>query len=84
MQLALASVARPPKRFRLPPVVPPFNTTAYRIFSVIWVAALLLAVVGPVMGIYYRYSSPANNSQLMLGSRAGFAVAPNNATQVRR
>lgn len=84
MQLALADTPQDTKgRFRLPPAVPPFNTRAYRIFTVIWFAALLLAIAGPVMGIYYRYSSPENNSQLMLGSRAGFAVSPQDATAIR-
>jgi len=84
MQLSLASTEEPPSgRFRLPPAVPPFNTRAYRIFSIVWLAALLLAVVGPAMGIYYRYTSPDNNSQLLLGSRAGFAASPKDATRVR-
>ena len=84
MQLALASTeGQPKRRFRLPPAVPPFDTRTYRMFSVIWLAALLLAIVGPAMGIYYRYSAPDNNSQLLLGSRAGFAVSPKDATEVR-
>ena len=57
--------------FRLPPAVPPFNTRAYRLFSLIWIAAFLLAIVGPLAGFYYRYTSAENNSQLLLGSRAG-------------
>jgi hypothetical protein len=84
MQLALASTTQELKsRFRLPPAVPPFNRRTYRIFSVLWTLALLLAVVGPIAGIYYRYSSPDNNSQLMLGSRAGLGLSPKDATQVR-
>ena len=84
MQLALADTTqRLQRRFRLPPAVPPFNTRAYRIFTVIWFLALLLAMVGPATGIYYRYTSPDNNSQLMLGSRAGFAVSPKDATRIR-
>ncbi len=84
MQLALASIGKSTRgRFRLPPAVPPFDTRTYRIFSAIWLLALLLAVVGPAMGIYYRYSAPDNNSQLLLGSRAGFAVSPKDATKVR-
>ncbi len=70
-------------RFKLPDRVPPFNTTAHRIFTVIWLAALLLAVIGPAMALYSRYTSPGNNSQLMLGSRAGFAVAPQDSTSIR-
>ena len=84
MQLALADNVQARKgRFRLPPAVPPFNTRAHRIFSAIWILAFLLAFAGPATGIYFRYSSPANNSQLMLGSRAGFAVSPKDATRIR-
>src|SRR5215212_726581 len=84
LQLAAASNALDPKRhFRLPPAVPPFNTRAYRIFTVIWVAVFLLALVGPAVGLYYRYTAPENNSQLLLGTRAGFAVSPSDATRIR-
>jgi hypothetical protein len=70
-------------RFRLPPVVPPFNTRTYRIFTVLWFAAFLLALIGPATGFYFRYSAPQNNSQLLIGSRAGFAVSPKDATRIR-
>jgi hypothetical protein len=84
MQLAVASPLQDPKRgLRLPPAVPPFSTRTYRIFTVIWLSVLLLAIIGPAMGIYYRYTAPASNSQLVLGSRAGFGVAPADATKVR-
>ena len=84
MQLAVASPLQDPKRgLRLPPAVPPFSTRTYRIFTVIWLSVLLLAIIGPAMGIYYRYTAPASNSQLVLGSRAGFGVAPSDATKVR-
>ncbi|MFL6830423.1 MAG: hypothetical protein ACJ8D5_07375, partial [Sphingomicrobium sp.] len=84
MQLALAETTERPQRgFRLPPAVPPFNTRAYRIFSAVWFLALLLALIGPATGIYFRYTTPENNSQLMLGSRAGFAVSPKDATRIR-
>ena len=84
MQLALPNIEQAlTRRFRLPSAVPPFNTRGYRLFSVVWLAAFLLALAGPLAGFYYRYTSPANNSQLLLGSRAGFAVAPRDATTVR-
>ena len=35
------------------------------------------------MGLYQRYSNPGDNSQLMLGSRAGIAVSPQDATEIR-
>ena len=70
-------------RIRLPDRVPPFNTLAHRIFTFVWVAALLLAVVGPVMALYDRYTSPGDNSQLVTGSRGGFAVSLQDATRIR-
>ena len=70
-------------RFRLPPVVPPFNKRNHRLFSILWIAAFLLALVGPMAGIYIRYTAPNNNSQLLTGSHAGFAVSPEDATLVR-
>jgi len=84
MQLALPNVEQAlTRRLRLPPTVPPFSKRGYRIFSILWLVAFLLALAGPLAGFYYRYTSPENNSQLVLGSRAGFAVAPSDAAQVR-
>jgi hypothetical protein len=84
MQLALSRTDQPLKGgFRLPPVVPPFNKRGYWLFTVLWGLAFLLAVAGPVAGFYFRYTAPHNNSQLLLGSRAGFAVSPRDATLVR-
>ncbi|MEO7654130.1 MAG: hypothetical protein ABIS23_00415 [Sphingomicrobium sp.] len=84
MQLALASEEKPKGwRLRLPPAVPPFNTRTHQLFSLVWIAAFLLAIVGPAAGIYVRYTAPKSNSQLLLGSRAGIAVSPRDATQVR-
>lgn len=70
-------------RFRLPPAIPPFNKRNHRLFSILWIAAFLLAIVGPIAGLYFRYSAPENNSQLLPGSHAGFAVSPEDATLVR-
>jgi hypothetical protein len=84
MQLALPRTDQTLKGgFRLPPVVPPFNTLTYRLFTALWLFAFLLAVVGPVVGFHHRFTEPSNNSQLLLGSRAGFAVSPRDATLVR-
>ena len=84
IQLALpASFVAAKARWKLPDAVPPFNTRTYRLFSIFWIAAFLLAAIGPAMGLYYRYASGENNSQLMLGSRAGFAVAEQDATAIR-
>ncbi len=68
---------------RLPPSVPPFNKLAYRLFTALWMVAFALALVGPLAGLYERYAEKSNNSQLLLGSRAGFAVSPRDATIVR-
>jgi hypothetical protein len=84
MQLALLRADNPLKgRFRLPPVVPQFNTLTYRLFTGFWLLVFALAIIGPVVGFYYRYTEPRNNSQLLLGSRAGFAVSPHDATTIR-
>ena len=84
MQLALSRTDQPRKSgLRLPPAVPPFNTLNYRIFTLLWALAFLLAVAGPIAGLHQRYTEARNNSQLLLGSRAGFAVSPRDATQVR-
>src|SRR3954451_20320175 len=84
MQLALPIAGSTPTgRLRLPPAVPPFNTLAYRLFTLVWMIAFALALVGPLAGLYDRYASRGNNSQLLLGSRAGFAVSPRDATIVR-
>lgn len=84
VQLAVESeVPKPRPRFRLPDAVPPFGKRSHRLFTALWIAALLLAVIGPAMGLYQRYSNPGDNSQLMLGSRAGIAVSPQDATQIR-
>jgi hypothetical protein len=84
MEVALArGPGIPSGRFRLPEALPPFNTPAYRVFSIVWIAAFLLAIIGPVMGLVQRYETPSNNSQLLLGSRVGLAVSPGDATNVR-
>src|SRR6476469_4396043 len=84
MQLALTSAGRTQDGgFNLPPVVPPFNTQTQRLFTFVWLLAFALALVGPFAGLYLRYTAPANNAQLLLGSRAGFAVSPRDGTFVR-
>ena len=84
IQLALPRTEQALKDgFRLPPCVPPFNTLYHRIFTVVWLAFFLFALAGPIAGLYQRDKAPGNNSQLLLGSRAGFAVSPRDATLVR-
>jgi hypothetical protein len=84
MQLALSMTGQQSgARFRLPSTVPPFNKLTYRLFTLVWMIAFALALVGPIAGFYLRYTEAANNSQLLLGSRAGFAVSPRDATTIR-
>src|SRR3954452_24139085 len=84
MELALPSAGQAPKSgLRLPPCVPPFNTLTYRLFTALWMVVSPLALVGPLAGLYERYQEGGNNSQLLLGSRAGFAGSPSDATIVR-
>ena len=84
MQLALPRAVEALKaRIRLPTGVPPFGTRTYYLFSALWIAAFALALIGPAAGIYFRYSAPESNSQLVLGSRAGIAVSDQDATHIR-
>ena len=84
MQLALANAG--PVRgggWKLPSALPPFNTFTHRLFTAIWVVTFVFAIAGPLAGFYLRYTEQANDSQLLLGSRAGFAVSPSDATRIR-
>src|SRR5438270_2249765 len=84
MQLALSMDGqRRDSECRLPASLAPCNTLPYRLFTLVWMLAFALALAGPIAGFYLRYTEPANNSQLLLGSRAGFAVSPRDATLVR-
>lgn len=84
MQLVLPSREEELKGgLRLPPVLPEFNALGYRLFTAAWLLVFLFAIAGPLAGFYFRYTEPPNNSQLLLGSRAGFAVSPGDATLVR-
>lgn len=68
---------------RLPDRVPPLAGKPLWVLRLLWLLAFALAVVGPLGGIYLRLSEPPDNSQLLLGSRAGIAVSLSDATQVR-
>lgn len=83
-QFAIGEKLKPlGRRLGIPPRVPQFSKPAHAVFSLVWVLALLLAIVGPAAALYDRYNSSGENSQLMLGSRAGFAVSLSDATHVR-
>ena len=58
---------------RLPERVPELRGWRLTLFELIWFASLMLAIAGPAIGIWYRFSTPAENSALMLGSRAPWA-----------
>jgi len=45
--------------------------------------ALLLAIVGPLAGLWYRFDQAGQNSALIVGSRAGLALSEDDLTQVR-
>jgi hypothetical protein len=77
------ALARTRLPFRLPTQVPAFSDRVYNIFRFIWFAAFALAIIGPAAGIYSRFASPSPNSLLMLGSRAGIAVAESDGTRIR-
>ncbi|MDB5697211.1 MAG: hypothetical protein JWN69_15 [Alphaproteobacteria bacterium] len=84
MQLALhGKLSGFRRRLRLPDVVPPFSDRVYYVYRIIWFAALALALIGPIAGIYARLAAPSNDSGLMLGSRVGIAVAEEDATRIR-
>ena len=79
--LAEASPGR--RRLRLPERVPDLKNPWTILFQLIWFPALLLAIVGPVAGTWYRLTTPGENSGLMLGSRAGLALSEDDLTRVR-
>ena len=68
---------------RLPERIPDLKRPWLYVFELFWFACLLLALVGPIEGIRYRFTAPAENSALMLGSRAGLVLAEGDMTHVR-
>jgi hypothetical protein len=67
----------------IPERVPDLKRPWLQIFELFWFAAFALAVTGPIVGIWYRFSTPAENSALMLGSRGGLVLAQDDLTRVR-
>src|SRR3954471_19763973 len=72
-------VSAPPVTERVPVLRRPW----LQIFELLWFIALALALVGPIVGIWYRFHTPAENSALMLGSRSGLVLAQDDLTRVR-
>ena len=68
---------------RLPERVPELKRPWLYVFELFWFACFLLALVGPIDGIRYRFIRPAGNSALMLGSRTGLVLARDDMTRVR-
>ena len=68
---------------RLPERLPDLRRPWLTVFELFWFAALLLAIVGPIAGLYYRFTTPGENSALMLGSRTGLVLSEDDLTRVR-
>ena len=70
-------------RLRLPRRLPDLNRRWLILFQILWIPALLLAVIGPVGGIWFRFDQAADNSVLVTGSRVGLALSEDDLTRVR-
>src|SRR3954470_5988056 len=68
---------------RLPERLPDLKRPWLYVFEFFWFACFPLAVVGPIVGTYYRLTTPGENSKLMLGSRAGLVLSAKDLTYVR-
>lgn len=76
---ATPSLPRP----RLPERIPDLRRPWLQLFGLLWYAAFLLALAGPLVGIWSRLASPNQNSALMIGSRAGLVLSEDDLTRVR-
>ena len=68
---------------RLPERLPDLKRPWLYVFELFWFACFALAVVGAIVGTYYRLTTPGENSKLMPGSRAGLVLSANDLTYVR-
>src|SRR5947209_19794411 len=68
---------------RLPERLPDLKRPWLQLFEAFWFVFFALAVVGPIAGVYYRFTTPGENTQLMIGSRAGLALSRTDLTTVR-
>lgn len=71
------------QRLRLPERIPDLKRPWLTLFELLWYPALLLAIAGPLIGTWYRLTSPDENSALMVGSRAGLVLSEDDLTRVR-
>ena len=77
-----ANVSRPP-RLALPDRLPDLKRRGVLLFQLFWLPALLLAIVGPLAGLWFRFDQAGQNSALIVGSRAGLALSEDDLTEVR-
>lgn len=80
---ALSVNATPASRRWLPDRIPDLKRRGLIIFQFLWLPALLLAIVGPIAGVWSRFDQAGQNSALIVGSRAGLALSEDDLTQVR-
>jgi len=70
-------------RLRLPKRLPDLGRRWLILFQLIWIPAFLIAVAGPVAGIWFRFDQAGENSALITGSRVGLALSEDDLTRVR-
>ena len=80
---AVSAKAPSAPRRAMPDRIPDLPRRGLILFQLIWIPALLLAIVGPLAGIWYRIDQAGQNSALIVGSRAGIALDEDDLTQVR-
>lgn len=80
---AASADAPGPRRPVLPDRIPDLKGRGLLLFQLFWIPALLLAIVGPLAGIWYRFDQSGQNSALVVGSRAGLALDEDDLTRVR-
>ncbi len=68
---------------RLPDKIPDLSRRGLILFQLIWIPALLLAVAGPLAGIWLRFDQAGENSALIVGSRVGLGLSEDDLTKVR-
>ena len=67
----------------LPDRIPDLKGRGLLLFQLFWIPALLLAIAGPLAGIWFRFEQSGQNSALVVGSRAGLALDEDDLTRVR-
>jgi hypothetical protein len=80
---AVSAEASPGPKPDLPDRIPDLKGRGLVLFQLIWIPAFLLAIVGPLAGIWYRIDQAGQNSALIVGSRAGLALDEDDLTRVR-